>query len=143
MTVPRAPLGRRRLVTLLALAGAWFCGRAGRVLATTDSDGLVAADRLVGLLEPSRAVLAVGDAYLRTRHRDGASLADLTGMVLRDIDAGVGEVDDPRALRRALRRRMASEFERGDMVIVDGWMLSATEARLYAVAALGAKRGFV
>jgi len=141
MIARRAPPGRRRFITLFALAGAWLCGSTGRALATTDLTGWDAATRLVGLLPRPRAILAIGDAYLRTRHRGQASLADLTEMIVREIDAGIGQVDDPRALRRALRQRMAREFASGDMVLVDGWLLSTTEARLYAVAALRAKRG--
>jgi hypothetical protein len=39
-------------------------------------------------------------------------------------------------LRRSIRRRVRRDFDVDDIVQVDGWMLSITELRLYALAGL-------
>jgi hypothetical protein len=43
---------------------------------------------------------------------------------------------DPAAAARELRQAIADDFRRADTVLVDGWVLATTEARLYAVIAL-------
>lgn len=42
----------------------------------------------------------------------------------------------PQVRAALLRRSVAEDFRRGDVAIVDGWVLSASEARLCALAAL-------
>jgi hypothetical protein len=43
---------------------------------------------------------------------------------------------DSAALKKHLMRRQYEDFANGDTVIVDNWVLSRNEARLYALAAL-------
>lgn len=78
------------------------------------------------LLSPSAAV--VGEAYLALapEERDETSLARLVGLDLFHRRTSFPEVRD----------RITGDFELGDTVRVDGWVLSHTEARLYALAAL-------
>jgi hypothetical protein len=63
---------------------------------------------------------------------DIAAAAGLSGQ---DIDA-----DDRLLLARRLRRTIRADFRRGDTVRVDGWLLAATESRLFAMAALLSRR---
>jgi hypothetical protein len=46
-----------------------------------------------------------------------------------------------RALLQAIRERSRVDFRVGKIVTVDGWMLSLTETRVYALAALLASVG--
>ena len=48
-----------------------------------------------------------------------------------------GEIDSGR-----LRMQVLEEFRRGDVVVVEGWHLSRSEARLYALLALEWGRPF-
>jgi hypothetical protein len=43
---------------------------------------------------------------------------------------------DSGGFRELLRQRLCVDFEQGDIVIVNGWLLAATEARLCALTAL-------
>jgi len=67
---------------------------------------------------------AIGERYLRTGPDAGALRA--ARLLLR-----------PAANRnQRIRARIAADFAAGDVVILDGWVLAATEARLCALAAL-------
>jgi hypothetical protein len=46
--------------------------------------------------------------------------------------------DDPEAAPRLIAARHRSDFERGNLVSVRGWQLTATEVHLYALVALEA-----
>jgi hypothetical protein len=93
---------------------------------------------------PERALLAV----LGNRHRAAAiGRACLRALPAaeRSADAIAGalctEVALDRALpaaiiRRRVNERVRRDFAAGAVVAVDGWFLSLTEARLYALAAL-------
>ncbi|HEY0810254.1 MAG TPA: hypothetical protein VGD49_08840 [Longimicrobiales bacterium] len=77
-------------------------------------------------LMQSASTVAVGEFCLQLpgcEHR-AVELAQLVG---------IG--DD----RTSTLRLIQSDFERGDTVRVNGWVLSRTEARLYALAALNAR----
>jgi hypothetical protein len=52
------------------------------------------------------------------------------------IEPGGAAARDPLRLRRALALRTRRDFAEGRTVRVEGWILSRTEARLYAIASL-------
>jgi len=91
-----------------------------------------AIEELVGDLSGARAI---GTRYLviAPEERDAAFLA-------RHLFAGVA--DGPHhaagmsALRQAIGAHRQRDFTTGDTVIIDGWILARTEARLCALAAL-------
>jgi hypothetical protein len=82
-----------------------------------------------------RSASRLGGAYLRNapQEYDAGQLLDLLktrGSRIEDlIRAGRTEM-----VRSTFHRRIAADFERGDVVEVDGWVLSLTEVRLAALA---------
>lgn len=85
------------------------------------------------------AAARLGAAYLAA-HPDEAA----PGVLLRAIEAALGGPVDPAtaggvdaaALAARLEAVVRADYRRGDAVSVNGWVLSRTEARLYALAAL-------
>lgn len=79
--------------------------------------------RLLGW--PADSARAVGRAYLATAPAEAALAAEALGPLLA-----------ARPLWPVLRRRIGEDFTSGDTVMVDGWVLARTEARLCALCAL-------
>ncbi len=116
--------------------------------------GLTAAAALQGCGSPydskqiaSHLLQAIGDPSAAKRFgasylRDHPNEAGIELLVKR-IDAGLiaehGQgmnIADPQLLAEYLDQQVKSEYRRCDAVRVDGWILSHTEARLYAIMAL-------
>jgi hypothetical protein len=57
-------------------------------------------------------------------------------MILEDVKAAGLDCSSASALAYAIRELSRDDFRRGRIVTVDGWMLSLTETRVYALAAL-------
>lgn len=115
--------------------GALATAAAGLLLATlTGLSGAVRPGRRgpEGLWTNRDSARRVGERYLAQapEEADPARLAaDLFGGVA--VDGA-----SPRRLRRHIDHRRARDFAQGDTVIVDGWVMARTEARLCALAAL-------
>jgi hypothetical protein len=110
---------------------------AGRVLARSHQRPDPLAARLCRVFERQDSARHVGRAYLDAcpRDRDERRLVDLLcscGTVTR---ADVAHADTA-ALRRMLGEQLRSDFEHGRTVNVQGWILSETEGRLCALAAM-------
>lgn len=125
-------LNRREL---LQAAVAWIVGRivGGDVGATSEGISLLSG---VGA---SESAAVVGRAYLEDRpeERDPQSVARLVLEGLQIVPQSSG-----RALRRALESRIRMDFDERKVVSVAGWVLSQTEARLAALAALAHDQRF-
>ncbi|HUC09228.1 MAG TPA: hypothetical protein VL985_02245 [Stellaceae bacterium] len=113
------------------------------IMATRLSRGAGAAERtedprermrkrLVSLLhEPERA-RKVGAVYLRSPTQPLAPPAELDDEVLAELGPEAG--DD--ALRRFIVARIRRELRDAQVISLDGWILSPTEARLCRLAAV-------
>lgn len=91
-------------------------------------------DRLVGLVRTPESAKVVGNAYLETVPAD-ASVARLVDGIASGLPGGraaLREADDDR-LRAIVAGRIKADFEHDHVVEVGGWILSPTEARLYAL----------
>ena len=122
-------LGRRTFLWLAASAAAAW-GRPGwaglRVVPQSTPDaGLALA------FKHKDSAIAIGRRYL-SRYPDDARPAVLA-QGLRPAGAG-----DAVAARLALRARVRDDFERGDTVRLDGWVLARSECRACAALALAA-----
>jgi hypothetical protein len=95
------------------------------------------AERLVGVFrEPARAA-RVGRVYLAA-HPEAGNVDWLTADLVGDLrQRGCApERSSCASLRTALSRQVHEDFTGGRVVQVDGWFLSATEAKLCGMAAL-------
>jgi hypothetical protein len=106
----------------------------GRIGATSDP-GLAAIFRDVSAVPASAR--GVGRAYLAATPAE-ASVARLTAGVLASLPATSSDVSDADAdeLRAVLADVIREDFRTERTVVVEGWILARTEARLCALAAL-------
>jgi hypothetical protein len=120
---------RRRILALLAFASVWGGSTSLRALSRIGT--VDAAPLLAGLLADRRSAEAVGLAYLRTIDHADLSREDLMQGLPAEFSAMA-----PAERQQAIGARIRRDFAEGVVVTVDGWMLSRTEARLCALAAL-------
>jgi murein L,D-transpeptidase YcbB/YkuD len=115
-------MARRALLMLVGGCLAWLGVRPSAVAVHAE------AARLLDSLLPSRApAQAIGTAVLRAGSAEPSVQALLQALQRQQdgpIDAG------------SIRAQIRDDFAQGRIVDVEGWMLSATEARLCALAAL-------
>jgi hypothetical protein len=115
---------------LLALARPRFAWTAAPKRTKQDPLG----SRLEVLLRHKESAIIIGREYLHQvpQEKDRQILLDL-------ISSGCGERafdSDGDQLRDRLRLRTRQDFEEGQIIRIHGWILSVTEARLCALAAL-------
>ena len=93
--------------------------------------------RLAGVLRHPDGAALLGRLYLagRPREADAARLATLIGAALDPALTPVSAATDA-ALRAGLEERIRIDFTNGATVVVGGWLLSVTEARLCALVSL-------
>jgi hypothetical protein len=128
---------RRQLLEVCAVVGALAFPAHGSLHAAAPASLDAATLRLLSLLRHRASARRIGRAYLDVMpcEANARSLVDLIcGDVLPDR-AELPWMEDE-ALRESLRRQLRRDFKRGCTVKVDGWILSATEARLCALAAV-------
>jgi hypothetical protein len=119
------PLHRR------ALLGLFASGAAALVVAGCGGDG--SGDVVGGSdqrPEPADAVKVVGERYrsLVPAEDDEATLESLLG-----LEAGTATDE---AMLAALAEQVRNDFATSDTVMIDGWILSVTEARAAALLSL-------
>jgi hypothetical protein len=85
-------------------------------------------------LRSRKSAAIVGSTFLRQQPaRAGAG--DLAAALRNALRVSAHATADGATMRDRLRLLIRDEFGRGDVVYVDGWMLSRSEARLYALLA--------
>lgn len=120
-------LSRRAFLARTAMAGAVLAAPLVGVLHVTGArSGPV---HLVSELHGSRSARRLGRIYLDGVPSEASVdtvVTNLCGMVDRHGDACLVRVRD----------LIARDFHTGDVVTIDGWLISRTEARLFALSAL-------
>lgn len=137
MSVPQR-IGRRGFfATSFGLAAAALATRFDIKLPAVIGDRATDAERLVRALSSPESAAQLGRAYLATapHERSEARLVDRITGGLPGGYAGLRTVDD-KQLKSCLAQRLSADFATADTVTVDGWVISRTEARLYALAAI-------
>jgi hypothetical protein len=94
-------------------------------------------DALAALCSELGCSPAIGNACLRALTQDGTSPVDLWQRILDDISAEPGS---PNAMMQRIGDRSRDDFRKGRIVLVDGWVLSLTETRVFALSAVLAER---
>jgi hypothetical protein len=95
------------------------------------------AAQLSGVLRHQAAAGEIGRAYLRA-HPSEADPERLVAGITGDWEQGPAELDrlGRDALRLRLREQIRTDFAQSRTVLVDGWVLAASEARLFGLSAL-------
>jgi len=76
-------------------------------------------------------LMRLGELYLEL-HPEEASTRRLSGLVFPDLGPFAWQID-PETARSSFARQVQRDFETGEIVVIDGWRLSRTEARLGAL----------
>ena len=128
------PVASRRhsLVGLFALLTGLVGGAGIRSFAEIPFAG---PESLLAVLDDPAKAGGLGRAYLRGLPAFLRSSEYLAGAILAETKRGM-ERQTHADLRRLINERVRRDFSEGTVVAVDGWFLSLTEARLYALAAL-------
>jgi hypothetical protein len=130
-------LSRRRFLVAVGGAAAALAVRAEPWRAVVAVRARSDAEHLVSALDHLESARVVGRAYLREHPRE-RSVAGLVDGITSDLPGGratVGGASEAE-LRLAVSASIRNDFARETSVRVQGWILSRTEARLYALAAL-------
>jgi hypothetical protein len=128
------------LITVpLRIAGDW------RATSAVHADGSLASSglRLIEThYEDTKRAAALGRRYLETVPREGdvGQLVDaiFVGWSRRDLDASER---DPVRFAQQIDAQQRRDFEQGHIEVVDGWSLSQTELRMFAVVFLSQRSG--
>ena len=133
MTGNSRHLSRRSINALIAGAAAWPCsGAASPILSTMTIKRL-----LLSILEKPGSAYAIGSAYLESLPPHARAADHLTNAIVCAAGCDAGTMRSTEVLRKQISIRVRKDFAKGAVVIVAGWVLSETEAQLYALAALG------
>jgi hypothetical protein len=131
-------LNRRGLVAAVGGAGAaWIGGYLWFAVAGRGRPhSMFEADTLATVCSGWRYPKTIGKACLAALPASETSKGSLTQLILGDLKAaGEDSLSGP-GLAHAIREMSRDDFRRGRIATVDGWMLSLTETRVYALAAL-------
>ncbi len=132
--MPRALTSRRSVITAIIGAGLRTCGRGSVPVACGVRALSMPGYRAVAALcEDIACPETIRIACLRTLPMADRSVYRLVQLTLADLPSNISS---SAALRRFMRKRSRIDFRNGRTIFVDGWVLSATEMRLHALAAL-------
>ena len=132
MTGNTRHLSRRSINALIAGAAAWPCsGAASPILSTMTMKRL-----LLSILEKPGSAYAIGSVYLESLPSHARAADHLTNAIVCAAECDTGTMKSTEALRKQISIQVRKDFAEGAVVIVAGWVLSETEAQLYALAAL-------
>jgi hypothetical protein len=133
-------LSRRSVNAFLAGAAVWPCNMAALQLAANKPDPPKSLQHiLLSLFENPRSAYAIGTACLKSLPPNQSSLQQLTNTFLAAAECDTGTMKTKQAVRQRIANRVRDDFAEGTVVSIEGWLLSLTEARLYALVALCVK----
>ena len=129
-------LSRRNLITTL-VGAAWLSGRTSLAASPEYlTPNLSACDNLAKLCSDLRCAGPIGKACLRALPETEMSLERLAPLILREVSSSNRDLSSVIGLRQAVREQTRYDFRDEKILNVDGWILSLTESRVYAMAAL-------
>jgi hypothetical protein len=122
---------RRSVIAFLASAASWPCCRAASQLEPNQSLPQI----LASLIDNPRSASAIGAACLKSLPANENSIQQLTDAIL-TTGCDIEPMTTKQAAKSRIVNQIRDDFAEGAVVNVDGWFLSVTEARLYALVAL-------
>lgn len=131
MKPDRGAMSRRSAAAVLAAAIAWpRCA-----VAQECPMSMHAITRtLVAIVSDPCTALTIGHLCLNSLNTGETNPEGLAKKIVND--SGCSDLRSELDIRRRISSHVRHEFARGIVLNVDGWILSPTEARLYALAAL-------
>ncbi len=86
-----------------------------------------------------RARIWLGEHYLRL-HSDECSTKRIACLLSVNEFVSVRSLIDRTDLRQLIRQQHNEDYRNGNVVIIDGWVLTRTEARVFALSAIESAR---
>ena len=124
---------RRQFLAAGAAAAVSCVGNLSTVIGCEDQVMRSSSDDRLSRLTASTSAHRLGFACLRSLTRNGHPTSDLAQIVIADLGWDTN-YDSERMLKKAVRYRIRRDFEESKIIEVDGWFLSLTETRIYAIA---------
>ena len=137
MTGPAQQINRRAANALLASGLAWACLGVGTQQMSRHC-ATVAQDALISIFENSRSASEIGSMCLKSMTVGAKTTEDLANAIIVAAECDKESLKSIHTLRQRISIRVRNDFAEGAVINVEGWVLSVTEARLYALAALAA-----
>ena len=135
MTGNSRHLSRRSINALIASVAAWPCSSALSLTVPNQSTTSM-RNMLLSLFENPRCAFAIGSAYLKSLPPGARAAERLTNAIILRTECEAEAMKCNRVLRGRVSSQVRKDFAEGAVVSVAGWILSVTEAQLYALAAL-------
>ena len=129
-------LSRRLVNAFLAGAAAWPYNRAATQLTLNETDQVSLQHKLIDLFENPRSACAIGMACLKSLPLAQESSQQLASAILAAAECDVKTTQSKHTIKDRIANRVRQDFAEQVVVKVEGWLLSQTEARLYALVAL-------
>jgi hypothetical protein len=135
---PRAVLSRRSLMTTAVGGGvAWLLGCVSFLVDSRSRVGSISGSSTFATLWGDLSCpKTIGKACLKALPAVEASQGCLMRAIFGDTRDAGDDCLSASVLVQSIRQRSRDDFRDGRIVTVDGWMLSLTETRVYALAAL-------
>ena len=129
------------LLRILAFIGAAFPLRAPSTFAGTSRPGArhSLAAKLIACVDAKRSAEIIGLEYLRTVPAE-ANAEQLTSFICSRLSKPYGDLAraNRKEIKSLLVRQQQEDFAADRVIDVGGWVLSRSEARLYALVAISA-----
>lgn len=137
MTHRKQPFRRGLIATAIFGGTAWLGARASFLLASrAEAGSTIDSGALAALCWDLNPPGPIGKACLGALPAIEHTEPSLAREILGDMRAAGKDWSSASELARSIRERSRDDFRDGRIVTVDGWMLSLTETRVYALAAL-------
>src|SRR5262249_9059282 len=132
----------RFVIALLAGAIAWPARGAVPFLLPKQPDPQVSLQRLlVSIFRRRRSACAIGWGCFKSLSKEEKKGREIWKKILADAFCETEIIKSKEALRRPIANQVRRDFAKGAIVDVNGWLLSVTEARVYALIALSSEIG--
>ena len=122
---------RRLLIAAAAIVGAAAAGPSALLPLIERMTSADAAGLLRGLITHRESAAQLGRTYLDAHPNEARRAA-----LMRQLAGPIALTSAERAARE-VATRVRADYAMGRTVVIEGWVLSRTEARLYALVALG------
>ncbi len=104
-------------VTVLTISGAiYYSSR------PIKYDALIVEPQLLSHIWDTDTITSIGNSYVSQTPKENSE-NELAKVLIENISGS------PEEMANSLTEKVANDFENGDIVMIDGWILSRTEAR--------------